>query len=152
MNQVILSPQTHLISRLWRNSVIALFVRTIKYFSTLPKLMRVPIALTHKETGGYTAYIPSLQGCIADGATRDQALQNVKQLLLQYLHALNIDVVFEAQERGIIASIPSLPNCTSWGLTEQAALRNLQQSIARYVEAETEDHLPPNSEHASVSV
>ncbi len=114
--------------------------------------MRVSIALKHKETGGYTAYVPSLQGCISDGKTREEALINVKKLLLQYLDALKIDVVFEPQERGVLATISELPNCTAWGLTEQDALRNLQKSLAMYVEADTEEHIPQDSERGSVNV
>jgi predicted RNase H-like HicB family nuclease len=40
------------------------------------------------EKGGYTAYIPSLPGCISEGDTFEQALQNIKEAASLWLEVM----------------------------------------------------------------
>lgn len=42
--------------------------------------MRLRVVLEKSEDGGYTAFVPSLPGCISEGDTREQALGNVKEV------------------------------------------------------------------------
>lgn len=43
------------------------------------------------EDGYWVAEVPSLPGCISQGATRDEALENIKEAISLYLDVLNED-------------------------------------------------------------
>ncbi len=43
------------------------------------------------EDGYWVAEVPSLPGCISQGATRDEALENVKEAIELYLEVLQAD-------------------------------------------------------------
>lgn len=43
------------------------------------------------EDGYWVAEVPSLPGCISQGATRDEALENVKEAIELYLEVLRAD-------------------------------------------------------------
>ena len=52
-----------------------------------------------EEEGGYTTvYVPALPGCVSQGETVDEAMQNVKEAIEVYLDSL--------RERGI--SLPQI--------------------------------------------
>jgi predicted RNase H-like HicB family nuclease len=61
--------------------------------------MEISVILKPNDLGGYTAYIPSLSGCISQGKTKDEALKNFKELLELYL---------EIDEQDIPRDIPGL--------------------------------------------
>jgi predicted RNase H-like HicB family nuclease len=42
--------------------------------------------LSHEDGGGYPATVPELPGCMSDGATRAEALANVEDAILTWLH------------------------------------------------------------------
>ncbi len=46
--------------------------------------MKITIILELAEEGGYTAYVPSLQGCISEGDTKEKAIKNIKEALFIY--------------------------------------------------------------------
>ncbi|MGB4622568.1 MAG: type II toxin-antitoxin system HicB family antitoxin, partial [Candidatus Methanoculleus thermohydrogenotrophicum] len=46
------------------------------------------------EEGGYTVYVPSLPGCISEGDTREEALENIREAIDLYLEAVEDDLVF----------------------------------------------------------
>jgi len=46
------------------------------------------IILTHESEGGYTAYVPSLPGCITYGDNIDHALEMVKEAIEGYIEVL----------------------------------------------------------------
>ena len=49
--------------------------------------MKIKVILEPAEEGGYTAYVPSLPGCISEGDTNHEALANIreaKELYLEY--------------------------------------------------------------------
>jgi predicted RNase H-like HicB family nuclease len=48
--------------------------------------------------GGYTVYVPSLPGCISEGDTKEEALQNIKEAIELYLEPIEDDLVFENLE------------------------------------------------------
>jgi len=48
--------------------------------------MRFQVLLTPDEGGWYVAEVPSLPGCISQGRTRDEALENVKDAIQGWLH------------------------------------------------------------------
>lgn len=55
--------------------------------------MRVKVVLEPSEEGGFTVYVPSLPGCISEGQTREEAIQNIKEAILLYLEPVEDDLV-----------------------------------------------------------
>ncbi|MFH1669790.1 MAG: type II toxin-antitoxin system HicB family antitoxin [Candidatus Woesearchaeota archaeon] len=49
--------------------------------------MEITIVLEPAEEGGYTAYVPSLPGCISEGDTKEEAIKNIKEAIELYLEA-----------------------------------------------------------------
>jgi len=43
------------------------------------------------ENGYWVAECPSLPGCISQGKTREEAIQNIKEAISCYIHALEED-------------------------------------------------------------
>jgi len=55
--------------------------------------MRLKVILEPAEEGGYTAYVPSLPGCISEGDTREEALKNIREAIELYLEPKEEDLV-----------------------------------------------------------
>ena len=47
--------------------------------------MKLQVILEPDEEGGYVVYIPSLPGCISEGETAEEALQNIQEAIDLYL-------------------------------------------------------------------
>ena len=47
--------------------------------------MKLTIVLEPQEGGGFTAYVPSLPGCISQGNTKEEAIMNIKEAIELYL-------------------------------------------------------------------
>lgn len=47
--------------------------------------MNLTIVLEPQEEGGFTAYVPSLPGCISQGGTKEEAIKNIKEAIELYL-------------------------------------------------------------------
>lgn len=45
------------------------------------------VALTPEDGGGFFAFVPDLQGCMADGDTSAEALANCEQAILEWIDA-----------------------------------------------------------------
>ena len=58
--------------------------------------MRLRVVLEKSEEGGYTAFVPSLPGCVSEGDTREQALANVTEAIELYLEPVDDDSDFAA--------------------------------------------------------
>ena len=56
--------------------------------------MRLKVVFEPSEEGGYTVFVPSLPGCISEGDTKDQALQNIKEAIELYLESVEDDLPF----------------------------------------------------------
>jgi predicted RNase H-like HicB family nuclease len=54
--------------------------------------MKLRIVLEPSEEGGYTAYVPTLPGCISEGDTRDEALANIREAIELYLEPVDDDL------------------------------------------------------------
>lgn len=50
--------------------------------------MRFRVAVEPDEDGVFVARVPSLPGCIAQGATREEALKNAREAIVLYLESL----------------------------------------------------------------
>lgn len=47
--------------------------------------MRLRVVLEPSDEGGYTVYVPALPGCISEGDSREEALQNIREAIQLYL-------------------------------------------------------------------
>lgn len=50
--------------------------------------MKYRVLIEQDEDGKYVAEVPSLPGCISQGETREQALENIKEAIAVYLESL----------------------------------------------------------------
>ncbi len=50
--------------------------------------MRTVILIPDFESGGYTAEVPSLPGCISEGHTVEEALANIKEAIIGFEETL----------------------------------------------------------------
>lgn len=53
--------------------------------------MRQVILISDLEDGGYTVEVPSLPGCISEGDTVEEALENVRDAIRGYIELLEED-------------------------------------------------------------
>ena len=49
--------------------------------------MKIRVVLEPQTEGGYTVYAPSLPGCVSEGDSKEEALQNIKEAIELYLEA-----------------------------------------------------------------
>ncbi len=47
--------------------------------------MKLKVVLETSEDGGFTVYVPSLPGCISEGDSRDEAMDNIREAIELYL-------------------------------------------------------------------
>lgn len=50
--------------------------------------MRFKVVLEKSDEGGYTAYVPSLPGCISEGDSKEEALKNIQEAIELYLEPI----------------------------------------------------------------
>lgn len=48
-------------------------------------------AIIEKDENGYYAYVPALKGCVSQGETYEEALENIKEATELYLESLSDD-------------------------------------------------------------
>ena len=56
--------------------------------------MKLQIILEASADGGYTAYVPSLPGCISEGDDKAEALRNIQEAIELYLEPVEDDLVY----------------------------------------------------------
>ena len=61
--------------------------------------MKIKIVLEPQEEGGYTVYVPSLPGCISQGETYDEAIENIKEAIGLHLESDEEDKVEHAERK-----------------------------------------------------
>lgn len=54
--------------------------------------MRLKIVLEPSDEGGYTAYVPTLPGCISEGDSAEEALSNIREAIELYLESVDDDL------------------------------------------------------------
>lgn len=47
--------------------------------------MKIKVVLEPSNEGGFTAYVPSLPGCISEGDTEEEAMANIREAIGLYL-------------------------------------------------------------------
>jgi predicted RNase H-like HicB family nuclease len=65
--------------------------------------MRIKVVLEPSEEGGFTVYAPSLPGCISEGDTEKEALDNIKEAIELYLESVEDE--FLNKERRFVKEI-----------------------------------------------
>ncbi len=66
--------------------------------------MKLRVILEPSEEGGYTVFVPALPGCISEGDTREEALENIREAIALYLEPIEDDGIFsDAAEQVEIA-------------------------------------------------
>ncbi len=65
--------------------------------------MRLKVVLEPSEEGGFTVYVPALPGCISEGETVVEALQNIHEAIELYLEPVDDDWVLE--ENAVVQEI-----------------------------------------------
>lgn len=53
--------------------------------------MNLKVILEPSDEGGYTAIVPALPGCISEGETKADALQNIREAIDLYLEPVEDD-------------------------------------------------------------
>ncbi len=57
------------------------------------------IVLEKQDEGGYTVYVPELPGCISQGETEKEALENIKEAMGLYLEELRASHLEDSLKR-----------------------------------------------------
>ncbi len=57
--------------------------------------MKVKIVLEQSDEGGYSVYVPALPGCISEGNTKDEAVENIKEAIALYLEPIEDEMVLK---------------------------------------------------------
>jgi predicted RNase H-like HicB family nuclease len=57
--------------------------------------MKLNVVLEPSDEGGYTIYAPALPGCISEGETVEEALENIREAILLYLEPVDDDLIVE---------------------------------------------------------
>lgn len=65
--------------------------------------MEIKVVLEKQEEGGYTVYVPSLPGCVSQGETKKEALNNIKEAIELYLEADDNEIVIYDGEVATVA-------------------------------------------------
>ncbi|ADN35014.1 protein of unknown function UPF0150 [Methanolacinia petrolearia DSM 11571] len=55
--------------------------------------MNIRIVLEPGEDRGYTVYVPSLPGCISEGDTREEAIENIREAIELYLEPIDDEMI-----------------------------------------------------------
>ena len=59
--------------------------------------MNIKAIFEPSEDGGFTVYVPSLPGCISEGDTKQEALDNIKEAIELYLEPVEDDMLHAAK-------------------------------------------------------
>ena len=60
--------------------------------------MKLKVVLERSEEGGFTVYVPSLPGCMSEGDTEQEALQNIREAIELYLEPVDDDLAGTGKE------------------------------------------------------
>jgi predicted RNase H-like HicB family nuclease len=58
--------------------------------------MRFKVVLGPSDEGGFTVYLPCLPGCISEGDSLNDALENIREAIELYLEPVDDDLVLNA--------------------------------------------------------
>ncbi|KYK33029.1 MAG: type II toxin-antitoxin system HicB family antitoxin [Theionarchaea archaeon] len=61
--------------------------------------MRFKVVLEEAEEGGYVIYVPSLPGCVSQGETKEEAVENIREAIEVYLDIDDAQIEAEIQNK-----------------------------------------------------
>jgi len=67
------------------------------------KILIFKVVLELAEEGGYVVYVPSLPGCISEGDSKEEALENIKEAIELYLEPTENPVLAHSAEVAEVA-------------------------------------------------
>jgi predicted RNase H-like HicB family nuclease len=67
--------------------------------------MKLKIVLEPSDEGGFTVYVPSLPGCISEGDTEEEAINNIKEAIELYLEPIDDDVLSLSSSKTVVKEI-----------------------------------------------
>lgn len=56
--------------------------------------MNLKVIMEPSDEGGYTSIVPALPGCISEGNTKEEALENIREAIELYLEPVEDDSTF----------------------------------------------------------
>jgi len=59
-------------------------------------------AIIEKDDDGYFAYVPSLKGCMSQGNSMEEALQNIKEAIELYIETLSHDEIISLSRKSYV--------------------------------------------------
>ena len=63
--------------------------------------MKLLVMLQPSDEGGYTVTVPALPGCISEGNTREEALENIREAIELYLAPVEDDLAAQSSAERI---------------------------------------------------
>lgn len=67
--------------------------------------MKIKIYLEPSDEGGFTVIVPSLPGCVSEGDTKEQAIENIKEAISLYLEPVEDDMVISSDTESLELAI-----------------------------------------------
>ena len=67
--------------------------------------MNLKVVLEPAEEGGYTVFVPSLPGCISEGDTKKEAIENIREAIELYLEPVDDDLLQYESTGGELAEL-----------------------------------------------
>ncbi len=67
--------------------------------------MKLKIVLEPSDEGGFTVFVPSLPGCISEGDTEEEAINNIKEAIELYLEPIDDDVLSLSSSKSVVKEI-----------------------------------------------
>jgi predicted RNase H-like HicB family nuclease len=67
--------------------------------------MLLKIILEESDEGGYTVYVPSLPGCVSEGDTEEEAMENIKEAIELYLEPIEDDIISISAHKPMVREI-----------------------------------------------
>ena len=61
--------------------------------------MKFKVILEEAEEGGYVIYAPSLPGCVSQGESKEEAIENIKEAIEVYLDIDDAKIEAEIQNK-----------------------------------------------------
>ena len=71
--------------------------------------MKLKVVLEPSDEGGFTVYVPSLPGCVSEGESETEALENIREAVELYLEPVDDDLPESEKRSGnCLSEFPSL--------------------------------------------
>lgn len=62
------------------------------FFGTEDLNVKPTVILEPSDEGGFTVFVPALPGCISEGDTREEALENIQEAIRLYVEPVDDEI------------------------------------------------------------